>query len=127
MNDNFKNHRVLSMEEYLFNYLKIDGDYKLYNKLNHYDITELNIKGVKRVPNQLVTEEDLRTGRVLLVESKGFKHRGKMVCAYLRPDIVLMEENPNQLSDLEKMLANALYKSDTQLFRNKSLRKHKKY
>ena len=101
------------------NYLEINGDYSIFDKINHYDITELNIDGVKRVPDQFVTEEDLRTGRVLLVESKGFKHRGKMVCAYLRPDIVRLEESQDKMTDEDKMLINALYKSDTKLFRNK--------
>ena len=125
MNNKFKNYRVLTMEEFILNYLELNGDYSIFDKINHYDITDLNIDGVKRVPDQLVTEEDLRTGRVLLVQSKGYKHRGKMVCAYLRPDIVKLEENQNEVSDLDKMLIDALYKSDTKLFRNKSLKKQK--
>ena len=92
MNSKYKNYKVLTMEEFITNYLDLNGDYSIYEKINHYDITELNIEGVKRVPNQYVTEEDLRTGRVLLVESKGFKHHGKMVCAYIRPDIVKLEK-----------------------------------
>lgn len=127
MNSKFKNYKVLTMEEFIINYLELSGDYSIFEKMNHYDITDLNIDGVKRVPDQYVTEEDLRTGRVLLVESKGFKHRGKMVCAYLRPDIVRLEENQGEVSDLDQMLINALYKSDTKLFRNKSLKKKKSY
>ena len=125
MNKLFKNHHVLSMEEFIINYLSLD-DNRLFHRMNHYDIDELNIEGVKRVPDQMVTEEDLRTGRVLLVESSGFNHKGKSVHAYLRPDIVLLEENPDMVTDLDKMLLDSLYHSDTPLFINKSLKRTKR-
>lgn len=116
---------VISMSEFIMNYLHVDNLEEVLNKVNHYDITDLNIKGVKRVPNDLVTADDIQTGRVLLVESSGFKHHGKMICAYIRPDLV-NEEEENNLSDLDKMIYNSLYKADTPLFLNKSLKRVKK-
>ena len=120
---NINNKYIISMMDFLTNYLKLDNIDELLTKLNHYDLSELNIDGVKRVPNDLVTTEDIQTGRVLLVKSKGFKHHGNMVCAYLRPNLV-KEDN---LSDIDKMINESLYKADTPLFLNKSLKRKRQY
>ena len=110
--------KPISIEEFIFKYLKVENySEELFNNINHYDLMELNIPGVKRVPNDLVTNEDLLCGRVLLVEAKGFKHKGKMICAYIRPDIVLCEQSSN---NLDNMIYNSLYKSQTPLFINKT-------
>ena len=107
MKKKFSNYRTISMQEFIENYLNV---YNNIDNINHYDITDLNLAGVTRIPNDIVTEEDLMTGRVILVESSGSKHRGKMVCAYLRPDIVMYKEN--ELSTLDEMIINSLYKDD---------------
>lgn len=116
MRKKFSNYKAISMQEFIENYLNVHNDLE---NANHYDISELNLDGVTRIPNECVTEEDLMTGRVILVESSGFKHHGKMVCAYLRPDIVLYKEK--EMSKLDEMIFNALYKDDCK----KLVKKHK--
>ena len=108
MKMSFKNCNVITMEEFILNYLNVNSNQDI-SHINHYDISKLNIDGIKRIPNEIVSEDDVRTGRVILVESSGFKHKGKMVCAYLRPDLVLYNDN---MSDLDKMIVNSLYKDD---------------
>lgn len=107
MNKIFKKYKAISMQEFIENYLNV---YNNISHINHYDLNDLNIDGVTRVPNDIVTEEDLVTGRIILVESSGSKHHGKMICAYLRPDIVLYKEK--EISKLDEMIINALYKDD---------------
>ena len=116
MNNKLKNYRAITMFDFITNYLGIN-DCDVLDKINHYDITELNIKGIKRIPNQIVSDEDIRTGRVILVKSSGFKHKGKMVCAYMRPDLVLLEEN--NVSKLDEMIINSLYKDDKKVLKRK--------
>ena len=106
---------VISMMDFLVNYLHIENVDDVLNQINHRDITELNIDGVKRVPSQLVKNSDVVKGRVLWVESTGAKHKGKEINAYMRPDLVKKEDN---LSDLDKMINKALYEGDTPLFIN---------
>ena len=92
---NFKRERVISMVEFLRDYLDVGYEIDI-SRINHFDLDELNISGVKRVPNQCVDIDDIRTGRILLVEAKGYKHKGNVIYAYLRPDIVLYQENKLQ-------------------------------
>ena len=96
---NFKRERVISMVEFLRDYLHVGYEVDV-TKINHFDLDELNLLGVKRVPNQCVDIDDIRTGRILLVEAKGFKHRGNVIYAYIRPDIVLYERSNNVNDDL---------------------------
>ncbi len=119
----FKGYKTISMVEFITNYLPYDENTSNLLNINHYDITELNIPGVKRVPNELVTKEDLIRGSVLLVESKGFKHHGKMTCAYLRPDLVLAQEE--QEDNLDLMIMNSLYKTSTSLVNKRCLTKRR--
>jgi len=114
---------VISMMDFLINYVRVENVDEILTQINHYDITDLNIDGIKRVPNDLVTEDDIRTGRILMVESSGFKHRGKMICAYIRPNLI--RKNKEEVSDLDKMIYDSLYKSDTPLFYNKTLTKRR--
>ncbi len=120
----FKGYKTISMVEFITQYLPDVEDATNLLNINHYDITQLNIPGVRRVPNDLVTKEDIMRGSVLLVESKGFKHHGKMTCAYLRPDLVLAEEENNN-DDLDTMILNSLYKTSTTLINNRCLCKRK--
>lgn len=123
----FKGYKTISMQEYITEYLNIHGSClgTLLNA-NHYDLTELNIPGVKRVPNQLVTTEDIMRGSILLVEAKGSKNHGKMTCAYLRPELVLAEEYSTLQSEeksLDAMIAESLYKTSTPLVNKRCLSK----
>ena len=117
----FSNFKKISMVEFITQYLHYKDTTSNLLSINHYDISELNIPGVRRVPNDMVSKEDLIRGTVLLVESKGYKHHGKMTCAYLRPDLVLAEEN--QQDELDAMILNSLYKSSTQLVNKRCLSK----
>ena len=117
MNNNFKNCQVISMSDFIKNYLDVSTININIDHINHYDITQLNIKGVKRVPDHLVTLDDINTGRVILVRASGFKHKSSRICAYLRPDLVLYEENPNNMSKLDKMIINSLYKKDVKILK----------
>ena len=114
MNKIFKKYKAISMQEFIENYLNV---YNNVDNINHYDITELNLDGVTRVPDDIVTEEDIMTGKIILVKSSGSKHHGKMICAYLRPDIVLYKEK--ELTKLDEMIINALYKDDCPKVRKK--------
>lgn len=105
---NFKDYKAITMKQFVEEYLNYYSDNDNY--INHYDISELDLSGVKRIPNDLVTKEDLETGKVILVKASGEHHNGKMICAYLRPDIVLYSER--EMSKLDEMIFNALYKDD---------------
>ena len=117
----FKGYKTITMVEFITQYLPYDDKTTNLLNINHYDITELNIPGVRRVPNDLVTKEDIIRGSVLLVESKGFKHHGKMTCAYLRPDLVLAQEEKQ--NNLDNMILNSLYKTSTNLVNDRCLSK----
>ena len=110
MKNRFEDYKTISMQEFIEKFLNVNKNIDNIDVINHYDITSLNIEGVTRVPNDIVTEDDLKTGRILLVESTGPKHRGKMICAYLRPDIVMYKER--ELSKLDEMIIKSLYKDD---------------
>ena len=97
---NFGRERVISMVEFLQDYLNVGYEIDI-SRINHFDLDELHISGVKRIPNQCVDIDDVRTGRVLLVSAKGYKHKGNVVYAYLRPDIVLYEGSKNITDNLE--------------------------
>ena len=120
----FNGYRTITMVEFITQYLSYNDDTSNLLNINHYDITELNIPGVKRVPNDLVTKEDIIRGSVLLVESKGFKHHGKMTCAYLRPDLVLAQEKKDE-NNLDTMIINSLYKTSTSLVNQRCLSKRR--
>lgn len=115
MKKKFSNCYVIPMEVFIQNYLNIDGPN--ISNINHYDIDQLNIEGIKRIPNQVVTEDDIETGRVLLVESSGYKHKGKMICAYIRPDLV--KSNGRKMSKLDEMIFNSLYSTDCKVLKRK--------
>ena len=116
MKNKFSEYKTISMQEFIKNYLKLENSENMEN-INHYDITDLNIKGVTRVPNDVVTDDDIKTGRIILVEASGQKHKGKMICAYLRPDIVLYKEK--HMSRIDEMIINSLYKDDCKVLKKK--------
>ena len=90
MHKYFSKEYIISMEEFLKNYVLLDEyDRKLHRHLNHYDITELEIPYIKRIPLKVVSEEEVLSGNILLVESSGFKGKGTMVCAYKRPCLLM--------------------------------------
>ena len=115
MKNKFSNYKTISIQEFIANYLEID--HNNIENINHYDITDLNMEGVTRVPNEIVTDEDIKTGRIILVESSGPKHHGKMICAYLRPDIVMYKEK--EMTKLDEMIINSLYKDDYKVLKRK--------
>lgn len=53
--------------------------------LNHWDLTDLDFPFIKRIPEEAVKKDDIFSGKVLLVESTGLKHVGRVICAYKRP------------------------------------------
>ena len=108
MKNKFSEYKTISMQEFIENYLNVKNDN--IENINHYDITDLNMKGVTRVPNDIVTDDDIKTGRIILVESSGPNHRGKMICAYLRPDIVMYKER--EMTKIDEMIIDALYRDD---------------
>jgi len=118
MKNKFSEYKAISMQEFINNYLNVENSDNI-DSINHYDITDLNFEGVTRVPNDIVTDDDIKTGRIILVESSGPKHKGKMICAYLRPDIVMYKEK--EMTKIDEMIINSLYRDDC-----KKLRKVKK-
>ena len=118
MKNKFSEYKTISMQEFIENYLNVkNNDDNSIENINHYDITDLNLQGVTRVPNDIVTDDDIKTGRIILVEASGAKHQGKMICAYLRPDIVLYKEK--EMTKIDEMIINALYKDDCKKLRRK--------
>ena len=94
------NNYVISMQAFLINYLCVDYTNINIDNINHYDLMELNLDGVERLPINVVKDEDIICGRVLLVEASGFKHKGKQLCAYIRPDLVLLGRSDSKLDQM---------------------------
>ena len=112
---NFSDYKAITMKQFVEEYLNYYSENNDY--MNHYDISDLELLGVKRIPNDLVTKEDLETGKVILVKSSGLHHKGKMICAYLRPDLVMYKEK--EMTKLDEMIFNALYKDECKKLRRK--------
>lgn len=77
---------IIKMSEFLKNYVLLDEYNENCERLNHLDISELNLPNIKRIPNSIVNEEDVLNGTIILVEAK--TKSGNSVCAYIRPSLV---------------------------------------
>ena len=58
---------------------------------SHSDLSEFGFPGVKRIPNQIVKADAVMSGTVLLVKAPFTVGRRPIICAYLRPSLVLEE------------------------------------
>ena len=87
MRKKFPSKYIIRMPEFLKNYVLLDEYNENCDKLNHLDVTEMDLPNIKRIPNNLVSEEDVLNGTVLLVEAKS-KNSGSCICAYIRPSLV---------------------------------------
>lgn len=61
-------------------------------KATHKDIKELNIPYVKAVPFDIVTTDDLCTGKYILVYDGKSTQRNKRIAPYVRPSILKEKE-----------------------------------
>lgn len=87
---------TISMREFLENYVNDVLESKLTEemitkleiaKATHFDITELGIPYLKRVPIDIVTEDMLLSGSIIMVaDFKSHKRRGRYA-PYIRPSI----------------------------------------
>ena len=57
--------------------------------LNHYDIAELELDGIRRASWADVTAESILRGQILLVRANSWKGQGSMLIPYYRPQLVL--------------------------------------
>lgn len=71
-------------------YLTDDKKVFMNNKMSHLDLTELNIPGVKRIPDECKSK--YTNGEIIAVKAKGINHKGIEVHYYLRPQFVMQEE-----------------------------------
>ena len=71
-------------------YLTDDKKVFMNNKMSHLDLTELNIPGVKRIPDECKSK--YKNGEIIAVKAKGMNHKGTEVHYYLRPQLVMQKE-----------------------------------
>lgn len=90
------NYHIISMEEFLLNYANCDGIFTdeiiakfKDSKMTHLGIDFLNQPFIKKVPFDIVTKEDILTGRILLVSDFKSKNR---IASYIRPELLLEKE-----------------------------------
>ena len=86
----FKNYYVMDMAYFLSNYVDEDIPANAYSA-SHSDLLEFGFPGVKRIPNQIVKADAVMSGTVLLVKAPFTVGRRPIICAYLRPSLVLKE------------------------------------
>ena len=100
----------ISMSNFLLNYANLDGNITVEqvtkfenDKLTHQDITELGIPYLKRVPEDIITEDDLAVGNIIIVNDFKGKKGNKRSAPYLRPSIVKeMEEEKKRRQEYGK-------------------------
>lgn len=90
---------ALSMAEFLENYVNLDNILtkeiitKLANaKATHSDITLLGIPYIKRIPYEEVSQDDILTGNVILVNDFKGNNRKPRIAPYIRPSILKKQE-----------------------------------
>ena len=88
-------YKGMSMAEFLINYANLDGNLTVeqvieleINRVTHRDLTELGIPYIKRVPSDIVTEDDISSGRILIVYDFKSTKASKRRAPYLRPELV---------------------------------------
>ena len=70
-------------------------------KATHKDLKELNIPYVKAVPFDIVTTDDLYTGKYILVHDGKSTQRNKRIAPYVRPSL-LKEQAVIEWLDIEE-------------------------
>jgi hypothetical protein len=103
---NIDDYEGMRMEDFLYNYVGLDimksyDKVKILSRATHRDIKELGIYFLKTVPFDSVTEEDIATGRILIVADGKSSVRNKRNAPYIRPEI-LIEEHRQKEMELNK-------------------------
>ena len=70
-------------------------------KATHKDLKELNIPYVKAVPFDIVTTDDLYTGKYILVHDGKSTQRNKRIAPYVRPSILKEQEQMEEFDEFE--------------------------
>ena len=70
-------------------------------KATHNDLKELNIPYVKAVPFDIVTTDDLYTGKYILVHDGKSTQRNKRIAPYVRPSILKEQEQMEEFDEFE--------------------------
>lgn len=70
-------------------------------KATHKDLKELNIPYVKAVPFDIVTTDDLYTGKYILVHDGKSTQRNKRIAPYVRPSILKEQEQIEEFDEFE--------------------------
>ena len=71
-------------------------------KATHKDLKELNIPYVKAVPFDIVTTDDLYTGKYILVHDGKSTQRNKRIAPYVRPSILKEQEQMEEFDEFEE-------------------------
>ena len=103
--NNFEHYPSVSLIKFLTEYVSVDGiNEETINKLakaTHKDIKELNIPYVKAVPFEILTDEALASGDIILVADGKSTLKNKRIAPYVRPEI-LKEKERNQEKEEDK-------------------------
>lgn len=102
-------YKGISMAEFLLNYADLDGNLLFEqvlemekDRLSHQDITKLGIPYIKRVPNNIVTEEDLLSGDIIIVYDFTSTKNNKKRAPYKRPMLVKQAEEAKKQKNGER-------------------------
>ena len=129
------NFNFVSMTDFLSEYVLpivggevTENDKVKFSTLSHLDLDELNLPGVKRVSDEEALHYNM--GEVILVEAKGFKHKGYEVHGYLRPFNVIkaqLEELGYSNEEVIDILVNKNTEFDFSELENVKIRGRMKY
>ena len=78
-----------------------DATDRMLAKATHKDLKELNIPYVKAVPFDIVTTDDLYTGKYILVHDGKSTQRNKRIAPYVRPSILKEQEQMEEFDEFE--------------------------
>lgn len=88
-------YKSITMEEFLENYVNLDNvitreivEKLAKSKATHNDLTELGIPYIKRIPFEEVSQDDILTGDVILVNDFKGSNRHPRVAPYIRPSLL---------------------------------------
>ena len=104
---NFEKFPSVSMATFLRDYVGEDAciddaTARKLAKATHKDVKELNIPYVKAVPFDIVTTDDLCTGKYILVYDGKSTPRNKRVAPYVRPSILKEQEMTEEFDEFEE-------------------------
>lgn len=96
---------AITMKEFLENYVNIDNiltseiiDKLAQSKATHYDLTQLGIPYIKRIPYEEVNPDDILMGNVILVNDFKGSNKRPRVAPYVRPSLLKeKEENKRRI------------------------------